>query len=246
MERVNRQSISPVEAIRHAAVAIAEPNIDQRHTGIIFRVDENGPVEFLHLAWHHDLRREKRISRKYCWVDPKIPKARLRQLAAICDDIAYANRKEKIPYSFGPPHNVFDEETNKFLLGPTRTGLTCASFVLAVFDRAQLKLVAYHGWQSPDYEDVKWQLSVVDQLSQFPSVSSEHLEVVRREVGNSVRYRPEQVAAAAALRKQRPVRYKYAKVLGAMIVRFLRGENVAEFRIRYSWWDRILDWFGLV
>lgn len=244
MDRIHRQADKQVDELRHVAVVIGEPGHDQRHAGIAFRVDETGEFQFLHLAWHHDLRKQNHISSKYSWVDPQVPKARLRQLAAICEDIAHANLVEQIPYSFGTPVAAFDESTKKFLLGPTTTGLTCASFVLAVFERAQLRLAHHMGWAAPDSDDIRWQQSVLEALRNDPRVSPEHINAVEREVGNSVRYRPEQVAGAAAIRKRRPVKYQYAKSLGIDVVRLLRGEQpVGELRL--SRWDRLLDRLGL-
>ena len=229
MDRIHRQAEKHIDDIRHVAVVVGEVGNevdDQRHAGIVYRVDDSGQLQFLHLAWNRDLRLQDRIPNRYCWVDPQIPKARLRQLAAICEDIAHANLVEQIPYSFGSPTEAFDERTKKFLLGPTTTGLTCASFVLAVFERAQLRLARYIGWASPDLDDIRWQQSVLDALRMTPGVSQEHINAVEREVGNSVRYRPEQVAGAAAIRKRRPVKYRYAKSLGSEIVRFLQENRL--------------------
>lgn len=247
MDRIHRQADRSADELRHVAVVIREvgdPSDDQRHLGITYRVNESGPIQFLHLGWHCQLAQQDHLSSKYSWVDPQVPEARLRQLAAICEDIAHANIVEQIPYSFGSPVNAFDERTKRFLLGPTTTGLTCASFVLAVFERAQLRLARYMGWAAPDSNDIRWQQSVLDALRRTPGVSAEHINAVEREVGNSVRYRPEQVAGAAAIRKRRPVKYQYAKSLGNDVVRLLRGEQpVAEFQL--SRWDRLLDRLGL-
>ena len=148
-----------------------------------------------------------------------------------------------MPYSFGSPISAFDEQTKKFLIGPTNTGLTCASFVLAVFERAQLRLTHYLGWASPDAEDIQWQQSVVDNLRNTPGVSPEHMQVVEQEIGTSVRYRPEQVAGAASIRGRRPVKYRYAKAIGNDLVRHLRGLSATkEFRL--SIWDRVLRRLG--
>ena len=99
------------------------------------------------------------------------------------------------------------------------------------------------GWAAPDSDGIRWQ-SVLEALRNDPRVSPEHINAVEREVGNSVRYRPEQVAGAAAIRKRRPVKYQYAKSLGIDVVRLLRGEQpVGEFRL--SRWGRLLDRLGL-
>lgn len=59
------------------------------------------------------------------------------------------------------PTDCFDRETLRFLLGPTKTGLTCASFVLAVFQQSGLPLVVCESWPKPNEEDIEWQKLIV-------------------------------------------------------------------------------------
>lgn len=254
MERIHKQSDHPVTEIQNIAVVISEPSPGQRHTGLLYRVDESDPVKFLHLAWQCDLRSVNfetlKTKLNYDWVAPKIHELRLQQLAAICDAIANENQPQSVRYGFTSPVGVFDKETKRFLLGPTEGGLTCASFVLSVFDVAQLQLVKYSGWPLPDSDDYAWQESVLNQLEQYrlikPNlVSQEHIDCVRKEVGNSVRYRPEQVAAACAIRERRPIKYRYAKELGKQVVNFLRGHSDNSV-LKYSFWDRFLRWLDRV
>src|SRR5208282_3364526 len=239
MEGVYRQQEHVLSENRYVAVAIREPAHNQRHTGIFFRFCESDPHEFLHLAWQCDLRRE--VPRQtYLWVEPAIPQRRLIQVAAICDAIADANVPGRIPYSFGPPNDCFHDRTCDFLLGPTRTGLTCASFVLAVFHRAGLPLVQYGSWPPPTAEDTEWQQQVLANLLHLQvtdpcGITQAHIEHVRSEIGSSVRYQPEQVAAAALRRKRRPVSYRLVSRLGAMIVAYIRGQSVAPYM---TWWER--------
>lgn len=240
MDRVHRQQDRPLSENKHVAVAIAEPAVDQRHTGLFFRFSAADPHEFLHLAWQCDLRLQT-PKNTYLWVEPAIPARRLIQVAAICDDIASANVPDQIPYSFGPPNDCFDEHSCAFLLGPTKTGLTCASFVLAVFHRAGLQLVNYGTWPKPTLEDIEWQRTVLANLKSLrttdPSrVTQEHITCVQSEVGTSVRYRPEHVAAATIKRKSFPVRYQCVSRLGVMIVAYIRKEPIG---LSMNWWARL-------
>ncbi len=250
MDRVFRQADKSIEHILYVAVVIGEPTVNQRHTGIAYRVDASNPYQFLHLAGHCRLYRDNTIDNDYCWVAPSINPLRLVQLAGICDAIANENPQSSIRYGLSSPIGVFDKITKKFLLGPTEGGLTCASFVLAVFEAAQLQLVEYSGWPAPDTEDYLWQELVWNHLQDLRSkhphlVSAEHLDCVRNDMGTFARYRPEQVAGAAAIRGRRPVKYKYAKAIGWDVVRYLRGEQPAnEFRL--SLWDRLMRMLGLL
>jgi hypothetical protein len=81
------------------------------------------------------------------------------------------------------------------LFGSTRHGLTCATFVLAVFHQAGLPLVRYDSWPVNRPGDAEWQESIVNLLERT-GAAPEHIAKVKTEIG-AVRYRPEEVAGAA-------------------------------------------------
>jgi hypothetical protein len=196
MDRVYSQQERPVSEMQWAAVAIQAVNPNQRHIEILHR-DASSGVMLLDLAWHHVLR-NKPPSSQYVWIAPDVPAPRLRQLAARCRQIFRAN-PDAIPYGFSPPNDCFDEQTGEYLLGPTRHGLTCASFVLAVFELAGLKLIRYDTWPTDRPGDREWQEFIIAELeSSNPPASPEHVAAIRNEIGN-VRFRPEDVAAAATV-----------------------------------------------
>lgn len=195
MERIHRSSDKGFAEITHAAIAIQSAGENQRHTGILYTDPESSEVKLLHLAWHFDLRLQS-PSDKYLWVDPLINPNRLRQVSAICRMILRAN-PQGIPYAFSLPHDAFDSETGRFLIGPTRLGLTCATFVLAVFEAAGLRLIKFDGWPSREPEDSNWQNDILYKLSTAdPVPDPEHIEGVRNEIG-ACRFRPEDVAGAS-------------------------------------------------
>ena len=240
MDRIYRQQDHPLSENMYVAVAIAEPSANQRHTGMFFRFNATDPHEFLHLEWHCRLSREL-LNSGFLWVDPAIPSRRLKQVAAICDAIASANTPDQIPYSFSPPNDCFDEQDCTFLLGPTRTGLTCASFVLAVFHRAGVQLIKYGTWPKPTQEDIEWQRNILSilqrqQLQPQSAVTQAHIKCVQSEVGNFARYRPEHVAAAAIKCRSSPVRHQCALRLGVMIVAYIRKEPIGR---SINWWGRL-------
>ncbi len=113
-----------------------------RHIGILHQDEGSDAFLMLHLAWHHRLRKEAPPV-GFLWVDPAIHPRRLVQVAAICRKIWKANSAGGIPYAFSPPNDCFDVDSGKYLFGPTRLGLTCATFILALFHVAGLQLVKY-------------------------------------------------------------------------------------------------------
>lgn len=90
--------------------------------------------------------------------------------------------------------------SGKFLFGPTRFGLTCATLVLAVFQAAGVPLVKYDEWPVGRPGDADWQWMVVENLRASGQGSAQHLAAMESEIGkNAARFRPEEVAGAATI-----------------------------------------------
>lgn len=211
---------SPFTEIRHVAVAIAVVRPGQRHAGILHKEEVVNEVRIAHLAWHDQLK-DGQPKDAYLWVDPPIPTLRARQVAARCRQILRAN-KRGIPYAFSPPNDCFNDESGGFLFGPTRAGLTCAAFVLAVFDSAGIRLADYNTWPKNRTGDLEWQQFVIEQLEQC-GASAEHLALVEKEIG-AVRYRPEDVAGCAAADKL-PCPFLVAEPLSYKILNSLQAHR---------------------
>lgn len=197
MDRVHASDDWPLDPVGYVAVAVLRVGEEQMHTGILHRNVQSGSVSFLHLRGHAELedRPADSLRRKYFWVTPRAHPARLRQVAARCRQIARANGRF-IPYGFSPPTDCFDEMTFRFLIGGSSVGLTCATFVLAVFELSRLRLVMYDSWPSRD-DDSIWQRRILEMLRHSQTAPPEHIRSVEEEIG-SARYRPVEVAAAAA------------------------------------------------
>ena len=194
MERVYRIDEKPFDDVRHAGIAIRAVDREQRHIGVLHREDASNAVLLLHLGWHHELR-NVHANGRYLWVDPALPTRRLRQVAAVCRKVWRGNNAA-LPYAFSPPSDCFDEQSGRYLLGPTRRGLTCATFILAVFEAAGISLVKYEAWPKNRPGDSEWQKQIIGALRRTPSATPEHIKAVEEEIG-SARYRPEEVAGAA-------------------------------------------------
>ena len=215
MDRVHDPAVYPFDRVGFVAVAIGAVSPGQRHTGIVYRDSESETLHFLHLAWHYDLCNED-PEPDFLWVDPAIHWRRARQVAAVCRNVWRANGK-LIPYAFTSPAECFDTASWDFLFGPTRLGLTCASFVLAVFHAARLALVDYSGWPTNRDGDSEWQQMIVSRLT--GRASPEHIEAITRGIG-SVRFRPEEVAGAATVAPI-PASFDQAVERGAEILTIL-------------------------
>ena len=215
--RLHSSQQRPFTDVRHVAVAIAVVQAGQQHVGILHKEEILDEVWLAHLAWHNQLRNSQPKD-AYLWIDPPIPTRRARQVAARCRQILRANTRG-IPYAFTPPNDCFSVETGNFLFGPTRVGLTCASFVLAVFDSAGIRLANYATWPQQRDGDLEWQQFIIEQLEE-DGADAEHVAFVRNEIG-AVRYRPEDVAGCAAS-DQLPCPFKIAELFSHEILSQLR------------------------
>jgi hypothetical protein len=173
-----------------AAVAVRAIDAAQRHVGLYYR-DTDGTVLFMHLAWHHSLCCQDPPDESCRWVAPALDDAVLSFLATVCR--AIRSEEPSLPYGFG--QGRFDPDAGTFQQNGVRRGLTCATFVVAVFAAYDIQLVALDSWPQRS-EDSAWQAKILRILEK--RAESEHVEAIRRDVGHCVRIRPEEVAAAAS------------------------------------------------
>jgi hypothetical protein len=184
------------------------------HIGVLYRVAENETIRLLHLAWHHDLRSEELKPQYVCWVRPAIEDDRAMAVASFCRRIWKQNQRSQVPYAFSHPNDFFDTSGN-LIKGPAKTGLTCASFVLAVFNGARIPLADLTTWPAPTPEDQKRQLELLQKLIDDPLVDREHVEAAKGELDNT-RYHPLDVAGAGAA-DDLPASYNFASKIGTEI-----------------------------
>jgi len=178
-----------------------------KHVGLLCRSTDTQDVRCIHLAWHCRLE-ETGSEGVSWWLNPGSAPERLVQVAAIGRKVLRSNGRN-IPYAFSSPSECFDRLSGQYLLGPTRHGLTCASFVLAVFHTAGLQLVKYESWPTKRQEDIQFQ-SAIAQLLEQHGADSAHVTEVRKEIG-TVRFRPDEVAGAVLETVPPPVEFSKSR-----------------------------------
>lgn len=164
----------------------------QLHCGIAYKSE--GQANVLHLAWHYDLRDQPVASLRdgdYYFTLPAIDTIRQRVIAAKCRRI-YRAKEQRIPYGLLYEGATFDDD-GILRLGGNEHGLTCATFVMAVYASCGITLCDYAAW-SARREDGAWHASIIALLGQH-GVSQEHLHNLEQEKG-CARFRPEEVAAS--------------------------------------------------
>src|ERR1019366_5213972 len=118
-----------------------------------YRVSEGEPAQILHLAWHEKLRSDLPDPDYVIWTRPNIERDRGLAVAAYCRRIVKQATRQQVPYGFSQPDDFFDAD-GSFVRGPSKVGLTCASFVLALFQKAGVSLARTEEWPPATPEDV--------------------------------------------------------------------------------------------
>jgi len=170
------------------------------HAGIYFR-RSNQMENVLHLASHYRLLCEE-TGDEWAFADPAIDPIELEVLAGFC---ALLDRvRPRVPYGLSFRTSRFDDE-GRFVPGEGQIGLTCSTFVLAVFDWARIPLVVRESWETRA-EDILAQQQLLALLS--GRAVADHLQALAREVG-CMRFRTEEIAAAS-MNPMRPVPFATA------------------------------------
>lgn len=135
---------SDLDGLEAVAIAIGEGDLGSLgHVGILHRQTRSA-VRFLHLAWHYRLEHND-PPRDFIWVGLGVRAELAAQAAARCRRIARKMRDGRVPYAPRFRDTLFASD-GSLLLGKDENGLTCATFVLAVFSSVGLPLVSTETW----------------------------------------------------------------------------------------------------
>lgn len=187
-----------IERKENIAILIRKIGENQLHCGIIHKNEED--YEFLHLAWHNFLSNDKlnvneeKFKEAYYTIS-SIPKLRQLSIAAFCRLVYSRDKEQDIPYGLKYEGSPFNDE-GIINLNKNSCGLTCATFVLAIFEVTGVNLIDYSKWPIRD-EDKIWHKHIIKSLEftkdKYKNVTQTHINNVKSEVGCS-RFRPEEVA----------------------------------------------------
>lgn len=183
------------------AVALCRTGPDQLHCGLLFAAED--AHRLLHLAFHHDLRNDRwddvGSRYNYWWFATELSAEVQAVIAATCELIIerYMSEASRTSIPFGVLYRgaSFDPGSGELILRGGN-GLTCATFVLAMFASREVRLVDLDAWPHRD-EDARWHTSVIS-LLRTCRADPVHVAAVEAEP-RCARYRPEEVAAAAWL-----------------------------------------------
>jgi hypothetical protein len=193
--------VEPFATAPFVVLAIKRTQPGQFHVGIVHRSQTASP-KLLHLAWHEDLR-DARPSTDYSWTPLPFERSVCRGLAGVCRKVAkWYTDGTPLPYGFDDHETSFDATTGMVRFGQDSSGLTCATFVLAVFRSQRYDLVRTENWPHRK-DDEAWAAQVADAL-EADGASPEHVANVRKCTGTSVRVRPEELVGGVGFSANLP------------------------------------------
>jgi hypothetical protein len=187
--RVYKTATFSIDRIRYVAIAVYPQGV---HLGMLHKDPNNSKILIAHLCNHKVLVNGPADYTKFpLWIVPNIDSDESEQVAARCRRVGRTSLGRGFPYANSNPKDFFDSRL-EFVYGSGRLGLTCASFVLAVFGSCGIHLVNYDSWQIRA-GDAKWQ----DDFMNDMQMEDSHKQAIRSD-GTMPRYAPLEVAGAIA------------------------------------------------
>ena len=211
------------ESIFSIAIFVAKTRYGNNHTGILIK--NGSEIKLYHLAWHFKFQcdnfEQLLLDSNFVikrWVkfssltsDPILAEYRLPTIIKLIE-LIYRKNFDKIPYGINFRTTRFTTE-NDLLLGEGENGLTCATFVSSLFERASISLVDLSTWTF-DEEDTEWKRSVISSLRHF-GASEDHIRNIENEDFN-FRLKPEEIATASSKpMEELPANYSYCSEVGS-------------------------------
>lgn len=220
LSRLRDLTESSLEELTAIALVIRTVHASQQHVGILYKDpdDATADVQLLDLQWHHALVSDRpRFTSRYLWVVPAYEPEVAYVLAKLCSRIAdeYARGGRRLAFALRYAGERFDPGAGIFM-AESGCGLTCATFVMAVFASHGVPLLRWTDWRERE-EDRPWQEYIVKQLRAH-GAKEEHIEAVNAQaILGCARYRPEEVAAAG-VSNELPLGFAEAERVGKLIV----------------------------
>jgi hypothetical protein len=180
---------------------------------MLYKIDAASAL-LLHFREHLDLKSEA-PSNSYCWMQIELDEINRRLLASLC--VLIARQAGNIPYGFTYNGRYF-ERTGNYVPQGMGHGLTCATFVMAIFDTYSIPLLHTSRWPPADLDDQLWQTKMVGRVKGKSGAIV--ADATAKYIGQP-RFKPQHVAAGAVDPK-RPLTHSDAVKLGERIMRELK------------------------
>lgn len=203
----------PTVAIDSIAVAISG-SASQRHLGLLYHLKESEP-RHLHLAFHFRLKNDP-LPPSIAAVDcPGLDPDEKADFARWINTVWRANGN-RIPYGINFWKGVRFDPAGNFNPVDDGIGLTCATFVLSVFQNHGFNILDVSSWLARP-EDTAFFEAIMTALTNDGADTS-YIAAQRNDMREAIRIRPEEVAASAYLYADEPIGFPQASANGAEMI----------------------------
>ncbi len=196
---------------RHVAVGVRLFPNGLTHSALLNRSGKN--VLALEVREHGDLRNDV-ASSSLSFVHLDVESERERMIAARCRLIHKRHGAQGLPYAFRFKATRFADDGSA-ILGEAELGVTCATFVLAVLASEGIELVEVASWPDADSTDRSWQAFMINVVRRKDASQADLL--FAEEIG-APRFRPEEVAGAAAVFAGAPLSFDQVAMHAAAVM----------------------------
>lgn len=192
----------------------------QRHVGMVYR-SHNAKTMLLHLGWHRVLHHHE-WDGDYHWMELSGLDRELQEtLADFAVFVADAHPGSPIPYSIIFREGKYFDANGLFINMNDGSGLTCATFLLAIFSDFGLPLIDVSGWPASRKGDFTWLRKILHNLKIYEVLKNrmpawEWLEQVRNR-HHLKRFKPEEVFATADLFSGEPLPFSDVEPAGIAV-----------------------------
>lgn len=209
-------------------ISVGKSAPDQLHNKLL--INFNNVQGELHLEFHHILTFSETFENPemYIWDIPAIPESRLKSLAARCIKVIKNIEFQDVPYAIEyKGRRKFDKEGiyNSYSSGD-EYGVTCATFILTLFDSVGIDLLDWQNWENRDDEDNEWftrliRIIEIERGRGRLLMSDEHFNNLKSEE-NCKKIRPEEVFASVFCNNL-PINFLCSSTMGTNIRNYLIG-----------------------
>jgi hypothetical protein len=217
-----------------AGIVVTRTPMGNLHVGIGRRIPA-GPLYILHLAWdcmlQDDLDGHDDAFASPLYVISDIDPEDEEVLSGLCRRIFETTSNHKISYTIGafPYLDSYFDISGLYQSSDSRIGLNCATFVLKVFNSADLELVDIDGWPARPERDIpaqEWLVGLMErhlrncqEQGRETTLTREKIDFNREQIGKRPRVAPEEVAGAGLVpRENWPASCETCRSNGDLIV----------------------------
>lgn len=196
---------------------------EQKHVALIY-LNEAGAPQLMHLEWYKRFRQED-WNGLYYWIEFKglptqVEESFVEWIGLVAEKASRINS--------GIPYSLFYNEQRSFNSDGTYIergdggGLTCATFILALFADFGIPLIDFASWPVNRPGDVKWVEKILPILAKtvvckFPQDSTNFLSLFLKR-HSLKRFRPEETLVTAGLYAGSPLPFEVVAPAGAAML----------------------------